>query len=317
MRFLYYYLRSMRLYYAFVTGTTVLAGMLAARCIRPVPWSLRDGVILTIGFLAWGVNQIFNDFGNRREDALNAPHRPMVDGRLAPLPALGLSSLLTVFFVFAAYRVEPVTLIPLGIGIVLNLLYNAGKRVPLLGCAVYGLSISMCLFFGFSAVAGGMPDGANGKRLLLMGGLCALIHAMMCHFSSFKDLEGDRAAGVRTLQVTLGWRTSFLAGAAVEGGFFVFFASGIFLFFITCGALGALHYFCGFVMTAGIAAWHLACLRKHALHAATCANCQSCVAQILLLSAFFLSGRFPVIPAIPLCFLLIQLLFLWYDDEKE
>ena len=145
MRFLYYYLRSMRLYYAFVTGTTVLAGMLAARCIRPVPWSLRDGVILAIGFLAWGVNQIFNDFGNRREDALNAPHRPMVDGRLAPLPALGLSSLLTVFFVFAAYRVEPVTLIPLGIGIVLNLLYNAGKRVPLLGCAVYGLSISMCL----------------------------------------------------------------------------------------------------------------------------------------------------------------------------
>ena len=317
MRSLYYYLRSMRLSYAFVTGTTVLAGMLAARCIRPVPWSLRDGVILAIGFLAWGVNQIFNDFGNRREDALNAPHRPMVDGRLALLPALGLSSLLTVFFVFAAYRVEPVTLIPLGIGIVLNLLYNAGKRVPLLGCAVYGLSISMCLFFGFSAVAGGMPDGANGKRLLLMGGFCALIHAMMCHFSSFKDLDGDRAAGVRTLQVTLGWRTSFLAGAAVEGGIFVFFASGIYLFLITGGALGALHYFCGFAMTAGIAAWHLACLWKHALHAATCANCQACVAQILLLSAFFLSGRFPVIPAIPLCFLLIQLLFLWYDDEKE
>lgn len=87
-RFLFYYLRSMRLYYGFVTGATVLLGLAAASvCFSkdPLPdW--RGMTALILGFLAWGANQIFNDWGNLAEDRINAPERPMVTGKTRRLP---------------------------------------------------------------------------------------------------------------------------------------------------------------------------------------------------------------------------------------
>ena len=83
-RFLLAYLRSMRLYYCFVTGTATLAGCIAARGVTehlPV-WDWCDTAVIVIGFLAWGVNQVVSDWFDRKEDALNAPHRPMVMGEL-------------------------------------------------------------------------------------------------------------------------------------------------------------------------------------------------------------------------------------------
>ena len=52
LKFLYYYLRSMRLYYGFVTATTVLAGLCLAHgtynelklswTLNDFPWTFRD-----------------------------------------------------------------------------------------------------------------------------------------------------------------------------------------------------------------------------------------------------------------------------------
>ena len=80
-RFLYQYIRSMRLYYGFVTGTTVLFGIWMAHADGSA-WGWREAMALIVGFLAWGVNQIFSDYCDRKEDAVNAPHRPMVSGEL-------------------------------------------------------------------------------------------------------------------------------------------------------------------------------------------------------------------------------------------
>ena len=118
-RFLLAYLRSMRLYYCFVTGTATLAGCVAARGVKSVHlpfWDWRDAAVLVIGFLAWGVNQVVSDWFDRREDALNAPHRSMVTGELAPRPALILSGSLMALFAVTAYLVSPVSLLILIVG---------------------------------------------------------------------------------------------------------------------------------------------------------------------------------------------------------
>ena len=87
LKFIYNYLRSMRLYYGFVTATTVLAGLYqwhrfgsgTDSALHPAGWTRRDAALLAMGFFAWGFNQIFSDWCDRKEDAINAP--PDGDGR--------------------------------------------------------------------------------------------------------------------------------------------------------------------------------------------------------------------------------------------
>ena len=201
LKFLYYYLRSMRLYYGFVTATTVLAGLCLAH-VNHAPgelghWTLSDALMLVFGFLAWGVNQIVSDWFDRKEDAVNAPHRPMVTGELSPRPALILSGSLMALFAVTAYLVSPVSLLILIVGGLLNVLYSLLKGVPVLNTLVYGAAIFCCTLFGLSAHCNLIENGAHW----LLPALCFFglpPHILMCHNSYFKDIEGDRAAKLKT-----------------------------------------------------------------------------------------------------------------------
>ena len=91
-RFLRAYVKSMRLYYAFITGIAGWVGVSYYYYIRPDSvdhW--RGAVILAVLFLSWGINQIINDYLGLAEDRINAPHRPMVTGELNPRAALVVS----------------------------------------------------------------------------------------------------------------------------------------------------------------------------------------------------------------------------------
>ena len=160
-RFLYYYLRTMRLYYGFVTGTTVLWGVMHASpvnyapCVNPLSrLDAKAVAALVIGFLAWGVNQVFSDYLDRKEDAVNAPHRPMVTGALAAKPALVLSAVLMLLIGAVSLWMSPWALLMLCIGGVLNLAYSRLKCVPVVNIVVYGFSISCCALCGRDKTAG-------------------------------------------------------------------------------------------------------------------------------------------------------------------
>ena len=181
-QFLHYYLRSMRLYYCFVTGTATLAGCVAARGVKSVHlpfWDWRDAVVLIIGFLAWGVNQVVSDWFDRKEDALNAPHRPMVTGELAPRPALILSGSLMALFAVMAYLVSPVSLLILIVGGLLNLLYSLLKWVPVLDTLIYATAITCCTFFGLSAHCDLMGNGGHWILPVLCFWSTFLLYSMM------------------------------------------------------------------------------------------------------------------------------------------
>ena len=207
LKFIYNYLRSMRLYYGFVTATTVLVGLCLAHgtynelklswTLNDLPWTLRDAALLAMGFFAWGFNQIFSDWCDRKEDAINAPHRPMVTGALKPLPAFAVSAAGLAAIAVAGFLMSPWTLVFLALGGALNIAYSLLKRVPVLNCLVYACAISCCALF---AIAG------MGERCPTPGefGFVAVwivpVHFLMCHNSYYKDVKGDRATGVRTLQ---------------------------------------------------------------------------------------------------------------------
>ena len=201
--FLYYYIRSMRLYYCFVTGTTVLAGVLYGHAIiasdngGPLRFGWRDAVLLLVGYLAWGVNQIFSDYLDRKEDSINAPHRPMVAGTLPPRPALLLSAVIMLLFAVASASVSLWTLPILAVGAILNAAYSLLKKLPAINFLVYSCAITCCLLYGYTGVSNKCPDI---NALAYAAAFFLPIHCLMCHNSYYKDVEGDRAAGVRTLQ---------------------------------------------------------------------------------------------------------------------
>ncbi|MFH1143403.1 MAG: UbiA family prenyltransferase [Candidatus Eisenbacteria bacterium] len=214
--FLRAYVRSMRLYYAFVTGIAGWIGVAYARFLHPDTASLPMAA-LTLGilFLSWGINQIVNDYLGLAEDRVNAPHRPMVTGELNPRAALTLSFSLLALAVLVTWRVSPWALIPLLAGIGLNVIYEYAKGVPVLGNVVFGLMISMCTTYGFLATNNGYPIVFTTGRLSVLL-LVAIMNGLMTYYTYFKDYAGDRAAGKITAVVMQGIqraRTTAIAGS--------------------------------------------------------------------------------------------------------
>ena len=307
LRFFYYYLRSMRLYYGFVTATTVLAGLYywhlfgfrADATWQPTGWTLCDAALIAMGFFAWGFNQIFSDWYDRKEDAINAPHRPMVTGELKPLPAFAVSAAGLAAIAVAGYLMSPWTLAFLVLGGALNIAYSLLKHVPVLNCLVYACAISCCALFAIVGMANRCP---TLDEIEFVAAWIVPVHFLMCHNSYYKDVKGDRATGVRTLQTSYHKYVAELVSIAFVG--LAIFAAGI--MHGEGPQKKAL-----VILILAIAVAFQCSVEKMKYHRATCFNCQLCV---LLLHVRFFAMTWPYAIA---SLIAIPLLFLWYNDEKE
>jgi geranylgeranylglycerol-phosphate geranylgeranyltransferase len=211
------YIKSMRLYYSFVTG---MAGWLGVayyeylatnpleHSIEIVPSPEKKLVILALLFLSWGINQIINDYLGLKEDRINAPHRPMVTGELNPRAAVLVSlALIAVSAAITWLFLEPIAIIFLLAGVLLNVFYEYAKGHGILGNIVFGLMITMAPLFG------GYASGPTDSTVLLPHRISVLIlvwvmNGLMTYYTYFKDHRGDEAAGKRTLVVLCGLEKS-------------------------------------------------------------------------------------------------------------
>ncbi len=211
--FLRAYVRSMRLYYSFVTGIAgwlgvayyeYLAATPSLRTVEVAPVPEKKLVILVILFLSWGVNQIINDYLGLKEDKVNAPQRPMVTGELHPGLAIWTSALLMLAAGLVTwFYLEPIAVTFLLAGILLNILYEYAKAHGILGNLVFGLMIAMAPLYG------GYASGPTASTVLQPNRLSVLLlvlvmNALMTYYTYFKDYRGDLLAGKRTLVVTFG-----------------------------------------------------------------------------------------------------------------
>jgi len=221
------YVRSMRLYYAFVTGIAGWLGVSFYRFCAPDKYSApRSFVIVSLLFLSWGINQIVNDFFGLTEDRINAPHRPMVTGELPAKPALILSLGMMTGVAVLSWFFNPWSVLPVAAGVALNILYEQAKAWSLWGNAVFGLSIAMCTIYGFLASGPLVEPLVTSNRICVIA-LVALLNGLMTYYTYFKDAAGDAAAGKRTFIVRHGLRVSRIAG--LLGAFLPTLAMALFL----------------------------------------------------------------------------------------
>lgn len=215
--FAWAYVRSMRLYYGFITAIAGWIGVAFSRFIYPdmTNWP-KAGVILAILFLSWGVNQIINDFLGRAEDRVNAPRRPMVNGELNPPAALAVSFMLIIASVIVTWFLSPWAIIPLVAGVLLNIIYEYAKGWPFVGNVVFGVMISSATAYGYLATNPPLDEVFTLSRMSVLF-LVALMNALMTYYTYFKDYAGDKSAGKTTAVVFQGIRRSRITAAI--GGF--------------------------------------------------------------------------------------------------
>ncbi len=216
MQFVKAYVKSMRLYYAFITG---IAGWLGVSFyefitktlfydVQIVPPTEKKVMILVFLFLGWGINQIFNDFLGLKEDRINAPHRPMVTGELNAKAAMWVSfGLLCIVGAVTWFYLEPIALIPMLLGIVLNIVYEYAKGYGIWGNIVFGLMISTCSAYGFLAAGPAAHPILTPDRVAVIC-MVWLMNALMTYYTYFKDYQGDKAAGKKTMVVKYGLNRS-------------------------------------------------------------------------------------------------------------
>jgi len=291
-RFIRAYVKSMRLYYAFITGIAGWVGLSFYQFVEPERvnhW--RSGAILALLFLAWGINQIINDYLGVAEDRINAPHRPMVTGELHPTGALVLSVILLVNVVTVTFFLNPWAIVPLVAGTLLNVLYERAKGWSLAGNVVFGISIAMCTAYGFLA-AGPTPEQVFTTQRVTAFILVALLNGLMTYYTYFKDYHGDRLAGKRTFIVKYGIDVGRYAG--ILGAFLPTLA---FCFFLYIGWLPARdilfkeHFaFCG-IMTLFLQAWTAVSFFRHPsgprAYFGLVTNIRACVAGQVAIIAMF------------------------------
>ena len=218
--FLKNYIKSMRLYYAFITGIAGWIGVafyeyIAASpypTVEVMPQTGKKVMILVMLFLSWGINQIINDYLGLKEDRVNAKRRPMVTGELDPQKALLLTGILLLMtMLVTSIYLEPLALIPAILGVALNVLYEYAKGYGVWGNIVFGLMISMCTAFGFLAAGPTEPPYLTTGRVAVLI-LVAVLNGLMTYYTYFKDYEGDKLAGKKTPVVRLGVEKSKYLG---------------------------------------------------------------------------------------------------------
>jgi geranylgeranylglycerol-phosphate geranylgeranyltransferase len=292
IRFVKAYVKSMRLYYAFITGIAGWIGVSFYHFNSPESVNYyRSAIILVMLFLGWGINQIINDYLGLPEDRTNAPHRPMVTGELHPKAALTVSIVLLVGMSAVSYCLNPWAIVPVIIGVLLNVLYEYAKAWSLLGNVVFGMSIAMCTLYGFFA-AGPLPDPVFTSHRISGLVLVAILNGVMTYYTYFKDYKGDRRAGKRTFVVKHGLNTARYAG--IIGAFLPTSA------FLICHYMEWLpmrdvlfkeHFiFCG-VMTVFLQIWTAVLFFRHPVGEGTyfglVTNIRACVAGQVALIAIF------------------------------
>lgn len=319
-RFTVAYIKSMRLYYAFVTGIAGWIGVSFYSYMVPGGTSnARNFSILALLFLSWGINQIINDYLGLPEDRINAPNRPMVTGELDARLAVTISSGLMLGVMGVSWFLNPWSVIAIALGVLLNVLYEYAKAWSLLGNLIFGLSIAMCTIYGFLA-AGPVPSPAFTTNRASVFILITVMNGLMTYFTYFKDYAGDKAAGKATFIVRHGLETARIAG--VLGAFL---PTILFFFFLWVDWIpkGDILYtqnfiFCG-VMTVFLQFWTAMLYYFHPLGKRTyfslVTNIRACVAGQVTLIAIF-NGTLALY-LFAASYVFIGFLFDLYKDEKS
>lgn len=197
---------TMRPYLLFVSGITGIAGMALAPTEAPFPLL----AVFIASFFTYGFGQALTDCFQTDTDAISAPYRPLVAGKVSRgsilcMSLAGLTACVTIF----ALR-NPWNLVVGIVGAAGLATYTTFKR-RWWGGPWYNAWIVVALcFMGFL--------GANGNRpLTLPAPFIPVLAAVFFGYANFvlsgyfKDIDADAGTGYRTFPVTFGRKAAAIA----------------------------------------------------------------------------------------------------------
>ncbi|HEU4365323.1 MAG TPA: geranylgeranylglycerol-phosphate geranylgeranyltransferase [Candidatus Krumholzibacteria bacterium] len=163
-----------------------------------------------VAALATGAGNVVNDYYDFAIDRVNKPRRPLPSGRLTPRAALAWYAVLVASTTLVALLTLSPRILVLALAWQIALFAYARflKRAWIAG------NITVALVSASAFLAGAMAAGWPGAAVIPMTIAFAFV---MCRemIKGGEDLEGDRAAGVRTLAAVAGPERAAAAAACV------------------------------------------------------------------------------------------------------
>ena len=152
------------------------------------------------GFFLSGSAMAVNDYYDREIDAINEPGRPIPSGAVSPGEAMAVTGVFSVLGLGSAWLTSPSNLAIAVLAWIGMMVYSTvGKRTGLPG----NLIVSGCIALPF--VYGGVIGGETGLSHSLLFALVAFLANTGREVTKgIVDIEGDEAAGIRTVAVSKG-----------------------------------------------------------------------------------------------------------------
>ncbi|MBK8286204.1 MAG: UbiA family prenyltransferase [Ahniella sp.] len=161
------------------------------------------GMMLAIT-LASMFASVRNDLADLRIDRISNTSRPLASARIAAGPALAASLLALLVAILIATTLGPTcVLVLIGISLLYELYSSPPwrlKRLPILAKLIIGLNSLLVAVAGYELAGGDLRTFPLDWALYLL-----IAIGLAANFIDLKDIEGDRADGIRTLPVWLGF----------------------------------------------------------------------------------------------------------------
>jgi geranylgeranylglycerol-phosphate geranylgeranyltransferase len=195
----------------FSAGVCVILGELLA--LGGIP-PLRD---MLLGFFSYffisATALILNDYFDLEIDRVNAPHRPLPSGLVAPRDVVILSIVTAVLGIALSAMVSVLAVAVVVVVWIVGVAYNwRFKRTGLLGNLMVSVSV------GSTFVFGGIVAGHPGDVIVWWFGAMAFLLDLGEEIAAdAMDMEGDALIGSRSLAIVLGQRAALQISSVIFG----------------------------------------------------------------------------------------------------
>ena len=144
-----------------------------------------------------------NDWSDGDKDRINRPDRPLPSGTISRSSLMLLAGSLFAAGALALIPLSQAHAVLFGLNAASLVLYNMwGSRRPLVG------NLLVALLVGSTLVFGGLESGIN-ERVVVAAAFAAAATLAREMVKDVQDIEGDRAAGARTIAVAIGTTATF------------------------------------------------------------------------------------------------------------
>ncbi|MHA1667528.1 MAG: UbiA family prenyltransferase [Candidatus Heimdallarchaeaceae archaeon] len=168
---------------------------------------------------------IFNDIIDRKEDEVNAPHRPIPSGKISVKTAKIYGTIIALIALFLALAIDiKDNLCGLSIatafvfGGLLDLYNLKLKKMGFIGNTIIGINVIALFVYGSLHTFLSHPETSFKWVPILVGTAAGLGNIGREVIKGLPDIEGDRKAGVKTLAVKYGAKKAAIVGSLLLWG---------------------------------------------------------------------------------------------------